>query len=202
MTSNDPYMTFDPITDGVTCAQTPRHHWTQVSLKSIKACAYSIPKHRVNNVNHTHTARHTHTHACKCMQTRTLYSDSLLTIQPRTHTTTLIRHTVDTQTHITTWCYPRGDIPYTPNRGHGLNSVFAWCSSWCTYLEIVVGPRLGECPRFDGVLTHLGPRLEAFTDPLNIVQLKSNWLILCVFIFCIFQLKSVPMLVKRSHKKM
>ena len=99
------------------------------------------------------------------MQTRTLYSDSLLTIQPRTHTTTLIRHTVDTQTHITTWCYPRGDIPYTPNSGHGLNSVFAWCSSWCTYLEIVVGPRLGECPRFDGVLTHLGPRLEAFTDP-------------------------------------
>ena len=58
MTSNDPYMTFDPITDGVTRAQPPRHHWTQVSLKSIKACVYSIPKttgltmltNRVNNV--------------------------------------------------------------------------------------------------------------------------------------------------------
>ena len=54
MTSNDPYMTFDPITDTVTHAQTTWHHWTQVSLKSIKACVYSIPKHRVNNVNHTH----------------------------------------------------------------------------------------------------------------------------------------------------
>ena len=58
MTSNDPYMTFDPITDEVTRAQTPRHHWTQVSLKSIEACVYSIPKttgltmltNRVNNV--------------------------------------------------------------------------------------------------------------------------------------------------------
>ena len=65
MTSNDPYMTFDPITDTVTHAQTTWHHWTQVSLKSIKACVYSIPKHRVNNVNHTHTSTHTATHTYK-----------------------------------------------------------------------------------------------------------------------------------------
>ena len=76
--------------------------------------------------SHTHTHTHTHTHphtpACNRLQTRTIG------MHPPTEDTRFLTH------HYSMWLFitqPRTS-PYTPNQGHGLNSIFTSFSSSCS----------------------------------------------------------------------
>ena len=86
---------------------------------------------------------HIHTPACKRLQTRTTGMDP-----PTEDSQFLIHHysTVDIMWLFTT--QPRTSS-YTPNRGHGLNSIFTSFLSSCTppHPRTEDRPRCGMCPR-------------------------------------------------------
>ena len=76
---------------------------------------------------YTHT--HTHTPACNCLQTRTIGMD------PPTEDTQFLTHHYSTMDIMWLFTTQPRTSPYTPNRGHGLNSIFKSFPSSCSPRE-------------------------------------------------------------------
>ena len=144
----------------------------------------------------THT--HAHPPACKRLQTRTTGMDP-----PTEDTRFLIHHysTVDIMWLFTT--QPRTSS-YTPNRGHGLNSIFTSFSSSCTPpLRTEDRPRCGMCPR-SIVKFHMcvlvWRRLQTHTHtPTQIIQKYSKTDFFCKIGIILYISASTSLKFKLKH---